>query len=168
MSREEDSVFVRNFMGVIALLFGVTIVLIIIALSLFQGDPERHAQLMRERAERNLEPPGELRLSGEPMPAIAQASGGEAAGGGEPRSGEQVVQQVCIACHQGGFMNAPAIGDKDAWAPRIEAGMATLVDHVANGFGNMPPQGGQASEEEIRAALTWMIEEETGLQIPQQ
>jgi cytochrome c5 len=65
-------------------------------------------------------------------------------------------------------MNAPAVGDKDAWAPRIEAGMATLVDHVANGFGNMPPQGGQASEEEIRAALTWMIEEETGLQIPQQ
>ncbi len=154
-------------MGIIALLFGITIVLIVIAVTLFQEDPARRDELMRARASQNLEPPGAVRLSGEPMPEIAQAASGGGAGDGEPRAGEQVVQQVCIACHQGDFMNAPAVGDEEAWAPRIEAGMATLVDNVTNGLGNMPPQGAQASEEEIRSALVWMIEDETGLEIPE-
>lgn len=165
MSREDDRIFVRNFMGVIALLFGVTIALIVLASTLFEGNAERQAQLARERASANLEPVGEVRLSGEPMPAMAKAE--PAAASSEPRSGEEVVQAVCIACHQGGFMNAPAIGDKAGWAPRIEAGLATLVDHVQNGFGNMPAQGGSASEEEIRRAIVYMIEEETGLTIPE-
>lgn len=164
MSREQDSIFVRNFMGVIALLFGVTILLIIIAVSLFDGDDERRAQLAQQRAEQNLQPPGRVRLSGDPMPEIAQAS--QAADSDEPRSGEQITQQLCIACHQGDFMNAPGVGDEEGWAPRIEQGMATLVDHVASGYGNMPAQGGQASDEEIQAAIVWMLEEETGLEIP--
>ncbi len=162
MSREDDRLFIRNFLLVIALLFGVTILFILIATMLFQGNPERHEALARARAEQNLEPPGAIRMRGEEMPAIAQA---EEEGGGEPRGAEQVVQEVCIACHQGGFQNAPAVGDEDAWAPRIEAGLQTLVEHVEDGFGNMPPQGGSASTDEIRDAIVWMVEEETGLEL---
>lgn len=154
---------------VIALLVGMTIVLIIIATVLLGGGKDEERQeLARKRAEQNLEPVGKVRLSGEPMPEVAKASGGSDSGGSdEPRSGEAVVQNVCIACHQGGFQNAPAIGDAADWKPRADKGLATLVDHVQNGFGNMPAQGGSASEEEIRRAILWMLEEETGVEVPE-
>lgn len=170
MSREEDQAFLKTFTGVIILLVAMTIALIVIATAFFGGGSEEAQQrLARERAEANLDPVGEVRLSGDPMPTVAKASeaSGSGGGGGEPRSGEQVVQAVCIACHQGGFMNAPAVGDKEGWAPRAEKGLSTLVDHVQNGFGNMPAQGASASEEEIRKAVLWMLEEETGVEVPQ-
>ena len=85
----------------------------------------------------------------------------------EVRSGEQVTQAVCIACHQGNFLNAPGVGDKAAWNERIGKGWETLTQNVANGYGNMPAQGGAASEEEIRAAIEWMVESETGLEVPE-
>lgn len=168
MSAEQDSVFVRNFALVIATLVGVTVLLIVIANSMFgDADPERRA-LAEERAEQNLSPDFAVRLSGEPAPAIAAADSGADEGGvTEVRSGEQVTQAVCIACHQGNFLNAPAVGDKAAWSERIGKGWETLGNHVANGYGNMPAQGGAASEEEIRAAIEWMVESETGLEIPE-
>lgn len=166
MSREQDSIFIRNFIGVIGVLVGVTILLIIIAGALYQGDEEARRELAIDRAERNLAPVGQVRLTGEPMPATLQQASAEEASA-EPRSGEEVTQALCIACHQGNFQNAPAVGDADAWEERIGKGWETLVSHVANGFGNMPAQGGAASEEEIRAAIEYMVEEETGLDVPE-
>lgn len=168
MSSEEDSAFLRTFSMVIALLVGVTILLIIVAtVVLSGGQDEARQELVRDRAEANLEPIGKVRLSGEPMPSVAKAGGDEqASDSGGPRSGEAVVQNVCIACHQGGFQNAPAIGDAEGWKPRAEKGLATLAGHVKNGYGNMPAQGGSASEEEIRRAILWMLEEETGVEVP--
>ena len=171
MSAEPDSEFFRSFAKVIATLVGVTVLLIVIANSLFgDEDPAREA-LAKERATENLSPSFAVRLSGEPAPALASAeeSGESAESGGvtEVRSGEQVTQAVCIACHQGNFLNAPAVGDAGAWGERIGKGWETLVGHVANGYGNMPAQGGAASEEEIRAAIEWMVESETGLDVPE-
>jgi len=170
VSTEQDGVFLRNFALVIAALVGVTIFLIVVANSLFGDEnPERDA-LVQERAEQNLAPSYAVRLSGEPAPALAsadEAPGDDAGGVVEVRSGEQVTQAVCIACHQGNFLNAPGIGDVDGWNERIGKGWDTLVSNVANGYGNMPAQGGAASEEEIRAAIEWMIETETGLEIPE-
>lgn len=166
MSHEQDSIFIRNFIGVIGMLVGVTILLIIIATVLYEADTEGQRELAMERAERNLAPVGEVRLTGEPMPAtMQQASAQEASD--EPRSGQEVTQAVCIACHQGNFQNAPAVGDEDAWGERIGKGWETLVSHVYDGYGNMPAQGGSATREEIRAAIEYMVEEETGLEIPE-
>ena len=168
MSAEQDSVFVRNFALVIAMLVGVTVLLIVIDNSLFgDEDPARQA-LAEERASENLSPSFAVRLSGEPAPAIASAE--SESGDGEVmevRSGEQVVQAVCIACHQGNFQNAPAVGDAEGWGKRIDKGWETLISNVTDGYGNMPAQGGAASQEEIRAAIEWMIESETGLDIPE-
>ncbi|PWG65723.1 c-type cytochrome [Spiribacter halobius] len=166
MSHEQDSIFIRNFIGVIGMLVGVTILLIIIATVLYEADTEGQRELAIERAERNLAPVGEVRLTGEPMPATMQQASAEEASD-EPRSGEEVTQAVCIACHQGNFQNAPAVGDQDAWGERIGKGWETLVSNVYDGYGNMPAQGGSATEEEIRAAIEYMVEDETGLEIPE-
>lgn len=168
MSAEQDNAFIRNFALVIATLLGVTVLLIVIANSLFGDDDPAREALAQERARENMSPSFAVRLSGEPAPAIASAEESEETGGVvEVRSGEQVTQAVCIACHQGDFLNAPAIGDTGAWGERIDKGWETLTGNVANGYGNMPAQGGAASEEEIRAAIEWMVESETGLEVPE-
>ena len=71
------------------------------------------------------------------------------------KSGEEVVKAVCSMCHAAGLMNAPKIGDKDAWKPRIAQGYDTLVNHAINGIRSMPAKGGNStlSEGEIANAV---------------
>ena len=61
------------------------------------------------------------------------------------KSGEEVVKAVCGMCHTAGLMNAPKIGDKGQWAPRIAQGYDTLVSHAINGIRSMPAKGGNAA-----------------------
>lgn len=49
--------------------------------------------------------------------------------------------QKCGICHATGVLNAPKIGDKAAWAPRLKQGKAVLLEHAKNGFNQMPPKG---------------------------
>jgi len=168
VSGEQDSVFLRKFAGVIAGLVVLTVVLIVVANSIFGGeDPDRLA-LAEERAMQNLAPEYAVRLTGDPAPALASAEAPADAGGVmEVRSGEQVTQAVCIACHQGNFLNAPAVGDASGWRERADKGWETLINHVVNGYGNMPAQGAAASEEEIEAPIEWPAAAESGVEIPE-
>jgi cytochrome c5 len=61
------------------------------------------------------------------------------------KSGEEVVKAVCSMCHAAGLMNAPKIGDKGQWAPRIAQGYDTLISHAINGIRSMPARGGNAT-----------------------
>jgi len=167
VSADSDSQFLRNFALVIGLLVGVTISLLVVVNTFSGGGDDERQALAQERAERNLAPAYAVRLSGEPAPAVASGEAEADSGVTEVRSGEQVTQAVCIACHQGNFQNAPGIGDQDGWGERIGKGWETLITNVSDGYGNMPAQGGAASEEEIRAAIEHMIEDETGLEIPE-
>jgi cytochrome c5 len=80
------------------------------------------------------------------------------------RSGKQVYDSACFACHATGAAGAPKFGDKAAWAPRIAQGMDTLITHALNGFqgatGVMPPRGTCAacSDDELKAAITYMVD----------
>jgi len=84
-----------------------------------------------------------------------------------PAAGLRVYNAICIACHAPpGVGGAPALGDGDAWAPRIAQGMDTLIDHALHGFsgstgGVMPRKGGRVdlSDEEIIAAIEYMVEQ---------
>lgn len=58
------------------------------------------------------------------------------------KSGEQVYQAQCMACHNSGAAGAPKLGDLAAWAPRIKTGFASLVHSALKGKGNMGAQGG--------------------------
>ena len=66
-----------------------------------------------------------------------------------------------MACHTTGAAGAPVIGDAAAWAPRIEKGIDTLIDHAINGFNAMPAKGGCSNcpDEEITAAVEHMVEQ---------
>jgi cytochrome c5 len=74
------------------------------------------------------------------------------------KSGEEVVKAVCGMCHTAGLMNAPKIGDKGQWAPRIAQGYDVLVSHAINGIRSMPARGGNPAltDGEIANAVAHM------------
>ena len=97
-----------------------------------------------------------LATSEEPAkPAVAAAL---------PKTGEEVFNAACTACHGLGIGGAPKFGDKAAWAPRIAKGMDTLHKHALEGFqgqsGLMPPKGGRVDlpDDVIRAGVDYMVE----------
>ncbi len=68
------------------------------------------------------------------------------------------VDGVCAGCHIAGVANAPKYGDQEAWAPRLDKGMAALVASVANGLNVMPPRGGSTlTDEELPIAIQYML-----------
>lgn len=73
------------------------------------------------------------------------------------RSGEEIYQAVCGACHETGVAGAPKTGDKAAWAPRIATGLDAMVQTAKTGKNAMPPNGGSnASEAELTRAIVFM------------
>ena len=66
--------------------------------------------------------------------------------------------QACSVCHLSGVANAPKLGDKAAWAPRLVAGVDGLTASAIKGKGAMPPRGGSAgSDAEIKAVVAYMV-----------
>jgi len=79
------------------------------------------------------------------------------------KSGEQVFQVQCTACHSTGAAGAPKLGDEAAWAPRIKTGYDALLASALKGKGNMAPQGGgDFSDYEIGRAVVYMANKAGG------
>ncbi len=105
-------------------------------------------------------------------PAVAAAPAPEAAKPAAPApapaasaeatidpAGEKLYKSVCFACHAAGVAGAPKLGDKAAWDPLIATGIDTMVQVAIHGKGAMPPRGGsQASDDEIKAAVQYMVQ----------
>lgn len=95
-------------------------------------------------------PVGQVYLAGA-EPVAAKPTG--------PRTGEQVYQGACFACHGTGALDAPKKGDA-AWKPRLAQGLETLQKHAIDGIRAMPPRGtcGDCSDDEILDAIKYMTE----------
>ena len=73
------------------------------------------------------------------------------------KTGEQVVQAQCGACHTSGAAGSPKIGDGAAWGPRIKAGYDALLLSALKGKNAMSAQGGgDFSDVEIGRAVVFM------------
>jgi cytochrome c5 len=76
------------------------------------------------------------------------------------KTGEQVYQAVCSACHASGAAGAPKFGNAGDWAPRIAQGYDTLWHTALSGKGAMPARGGTSpddySDYEIGLAVAYM------------
>lgn len=70
----------------------------------------------------------------------------------------QLYGASCKQCHANPAAGAPLTGDSAAWAPRLEKGMDTLLEHSINGFQGMPPLGMcmQCTEPDFRALIEFM------------
>ena len=98
-----------------------------------------------------IKPVGSVHVAGA-APASAAASG--------PRSGADIYNASCIACHGSGVLGAPKKDDAAGWGPRLEKGFDAVLASAINGIGGMPPRGtcGDCSDDEIKAAIEFMTE----------
>jgi cytochrome c5 len=95
--------------------------------------------------------------------ALCAAATAMAAGPGD-RSGKEVVEHVCAACHATGREGAPKIGDAKAWEKREKRGLSALTATAIQGVRKMPPHGGSLSlsDLEIKRAITYMVNQSGG------
>lgn len=75
------------------------------------------------------------------------------------RSGKEVVETVCVACHGTGKDGAPKIGDQAAWNERASHGLSNMTQNAITGVRKMPAHGGQAklSDLEVSRAVAYMV-----------
>lgn len=156
MSKEQDSGFFKMFLIVLGALVVFTIVIMALANKISGSSDEARTadpQLQRIIA-RHLAPIGSVRIA---KKSDAGAAGAPVASA--PKSGAEVFQGTCFACHGTGAAGAPKVGDKAAWAPRAQKGLDTLLEHATKGFNAMPPKGGNAalSAAELKAAIEHML-----------
>jgi cytochrome c5 len=105
-----------------------------------------------------IQPAGTVCVLGDPCAAGLSAGG---AAGGAAKDPETVYNTFCMACHATGANNAPMLGNKEAWAPRIAKGIDVLYQSALNGFNNgaMPPKGlcMDCTEDEIKATVDHIV-----------
>jgi len=131
-------------------------VAVVITFSAFAADM---SDAQRAAIEERITPHGQSCLEGDG--SCASAVSGQVAGGAA-RSGEEVYNSACLACHSTGAGGAPKLGDAPAWTARIAKGMDALyVSGTAGVAGtSMMAKGGcmNCSDEEIHAAVDYMVE----------
>jgi cytochrome c5 len=98
-----------------------------------------------------------LAVSAQFLAQDARAQGGE-------RSGKDVVDAVCAACHGTGANGAPKIGDKHAWSKLAARGLSSLTQSALKGVRKMPAHGGSptVSDLEIGRAISYMVNQSGG------
>ena len=76
------------------------------------------------------------------------------------RTGKEVYEKVCIACHGTGVSGATKFGDKKWIELEKKEGMKRLVKEAIKGERAMPPKGGcsDCTEDEIRAAVKYLVD----------
>lgn len=111
----------------------------------------------RNAIEARIQPYSQICVAGD----SSCAAGGAAVASG-PRSGEEIYNGACMACHSTGAAGAPKVGDATAWSTRVAKGMDALYDSGVNGVAGtgMIAKGGCAdcSDEEIYAAVDFMVD----------
>ncbi|MGL5005938.1 MAG: c-type cytochrome [Plesiomonas sp.] len=108
------------------------------------------ADMSHEAIAERIKPVGNVYL--EDKSATTQPTG--------PRTGEQVYNGTCIACHGTGVLGSPKFRDAAMWSPRLKQGIETLQKHAISGINQMPPRGTctNCSDDEIKAAIEYMTQ----------
>jgi len=152
----KDKEFYTTFFGLMGALAVFAILLVIVAGKLTSDVSDYKPQ---EIVLENIKPVGQVYIAGESEPEAAPAADTAVASSG-PKSGEEIYNSSCVSCHGTGAAGAPKLGDAAAWAPRIAAGMDSLLANAINGLNAMPPKGlcMACSDDEMQGAVEYMVE----------
>ena len=74
-------------------------------------------------------------------------------------AGRDAYERVCARCHEMGLDGAPVTGNADDWQERSKLWQAVLVEHVKQGYLEMPARGGdpELSDVQLNAAAEYML-----------
>ena len=125
--------------------------LILAAATLIMAQAHAATDADAEKIAERIKPVGEVCVG-------ADCGGAAVAASAEPRSGEEVYNSACTACHGTGLMCSPKTGDTAAWDERLAKGMDETLQNAINGINSMPPKGtcADCSDDELLAAIKYM------------
>jgi cytochrome c5 len=149
---KNTTISVRNWTLIIYTVVPILILFLIYILltNTLSNDYEEPKDLRVER----IKPIGQVNVEGsKPATATPVATA--------PKSGKEVYDSVCFACHTSGVLAAPKFRDQADWASRIVKGKEVLLQSSINGLNNMPARGGNPSltDEELKVAIEYMLAE---------
>jgi cytochrome c5 len=142
----------KQLLAVVVLAFVVPIFVIAMLASLASKSVDPATQTFSKDAiAKRLKPVGE----------VVVAAGG---GAGVMKTGQQVYEAVCAACHATGALNAPKVGDAAVWAPLLKEGHQHLTANAIKGIRQMPPRGGNPdlTDVEVARAVAFMANQSGG------
>lgn len=150
---DHDKVFMNTFMAVLAALAILAFAFYFIADFVTSDDTAEPDARAQAKIEENIQPVGQVNVGA--VAAVTETASAE------PRTGDQVYNAACLACHASGVAGAPKVGDKAAWSARAAQGIDTLLKHAINGLNAMPPKGtcADCSDDELKAAIEYMLKE---------
>ena len=155
----KDNQFVTQMMVILGILLGLTVFILAIANVVISDTDYSEDSVIQGNIEERIKPVGNVSLAGESdgSQEVQVASAGDSAT--SEMSAEQLYAP-CGACHATGVLNAPKLGDKAAWQPRIAKGTEKLYLGAVNGIGTMPAKGGRAdySDDDIKKIVDYMLE----------
>lgn len=144
----------KQLIIVVLLAFLVPIILIALLSQLvttgFDASKNNPA-LSDEAIARRLKPVGDVEVVDSSAPKV-------------DKSGKEVVEAACGACHTTGALGAPKIGDQAAWGKLIAMGLPRLKQDAIKGIRQMPARGGNPdlSDIEIERAIVYMADQSGG------
>lgn len=152
---DEHSSFIKTpkqLITIVLLAFVVPITGIVLLVQLVVNRPHVDpAALSAEAVAARIQPVGKVEFA-----AAGAASGAL-------RTGEETVKELCAACHQAGVANAPKLGNKADWAPRLKLGLDGLLQAVIKGKGAMAPRAGTSlTDQELASAVVFMANQAGG------
>jgi cytochrome c5 len=147
MANHHESNSSNSFVGFFAVLGGILLPMLVLTLivKLFIAPAPNAAANDEAAVAARIKPVAEVEVAAEQ-------------GSHVDKSGEEVYNTVCMACHAVGALGSPKFGDNAAWAPRIAQGYDTLVSNATNGIRTMPARGGNAdlTDLEVARAVAYM------------
>ncbi|MCW5589433.1 MAG: cytochrome c5 family protein [Legionellales bacterium] len=80
----------------------------------------------------------------------------------DPKAGEKIYDFYCKTCHAPDPIiqtGAPALHNREQWAPYQKNGFAYMLKQLTEGLGSMPPRGGcfECSDRLLRLAILYML-----------
>ena len=164
----DDRQFTTTLMVIVGVLVGSTVGILALANVLISDADFSEDAIIQGNIEERIKPLGSVNTV-EESTAIAEAESSTSDAADESESvqvaeaslsAEQLYNQACSACHATGVLNAPKLGDKASWEPRIAKGKEQLYANAINGIGTMPPKGGRVdiSDDDIKKTVDYMLE----------
>jgi cytochrome c5 len=164
---KQDTHFFNVFTLVIGLL--VAIALALFAFARVVASKTQDKQMLVEShylkgVEEHVAPFARVAVAGQDNSALKiEAPASAPAGPAMPKSGDELYEQACKACHGAGIGGAPKAGDVAAWSPRLSKGKDILYDHAIHGYtgtaGMMPAKGGRVdvSDDLVKQAVDHIV-----------
>ncbi len=151
-------------MTIVGVLIALTVIILVISNILTNTDYTDDS-LVQGNIEDRIQPVGTVAIAG--VTPVNASEGGESSAdtvmasndAGESKSAADLYKG-CAACHDSGVLNAPKLGDKAGWGPRVAKGADALYSSAINGIGTMPAKGGRAdySDDDIKKVVDYMLE----------